>query len=93
MIKNNNALNEKVFNITSNYRPDLILLGHNNIINSDVIEKIKAQYKTKFALWYEDHLINGGPNYLNNLTLFKGTLFDNSSTDIAPAKEPNNRDN
>ena len=71
IFKNVNSLNQKVFNIASNYRPDLILLGHNNIINSDVIEKIKARYKTKFALWYEDHLIKGGPNYLNNLTLIQ----------------------
>ena len=71
MIKNNNSLNEKVFNITSNYRPDLILLGHNNILNHNVIEKIKSKYKTKIALWYEDHLTKGGPNYFNNLQLIE----------------------
>ena len=71
MLKNTTALNEKVFNISSNYRPDLILLGHNNIINHDIIEKIKSLYKTKVALWYEDHLIKGGPNFLNNLNLIE----------------------
>jgi len=71
ILKNVNLLNEKVFNITSNYRPDLILLGHNNIINHDIIEKIKSRHKTKIALWYEDHLIKGGPNYLNNLNLIE----------------------
>tara|TARA_B100000029_G_scaffold244439_1_gene241608 strand:+ start:269 stop:2374 length:2106 start_codon:yes stop_codon:yes gene_type:complete len=71
LIKNNNSLNEKVFNITSNYRPDLILLGHNNILNNHIIEKIKTKYKTKVALWYEDHLTKGGPNYLNNLRLIE----------------------
>tara|TARA_Y100000590_G_C15430106_1_gene904809 strand:- start:2 stop:886 length:885 start_codon:yes stop_codon:yes gene_type:complete len=74
MIKNNSALNEKVFNITSNYRPDLILLGHNNILNQDTIEKIKSKYKPKVALWYEDHLIKGGPNYSNNLDLIERNM-------------------
>ena len=35
------------------------------------MRKIKTQYKTKIALWYEDHLIKGGPNYLNNLNLIE----------------------
>ena len=71
LLKSNVALNEKVFNIAENYRPDLILLGHNNILTHDTIEKIKTRYKTKIALWYEDHLIKGGPNYSNNLDLIE----------------------
>ena len=47
------------------------MLGHNNILNQNIIEKIKSKYKTKIALWYEDHLIKGGPNYLNNLHLIE----------------------
>ena len=31
--------------------------------------------------------------YLKSFVLFKGTLFDNLSTEIAPAKEPINNDN
>jgi len=71
MLRNTDALNNKVFNITQNYRPDLILLGHNNILRRDTIEKIKSIHKTKMALWYEDHLIKGGPNYLSNLNLIQ----------------------
>tara|TARA_Y100000590_G_scaffold464506_1_gene634129 strand:+ start:1167 stop:3272 length:2106 start_codon:yes stop_codon:yes gene_type:complete len=71
MLKSNTTLNEKVFNITSNYRPDLILLGHNNILSQDIIEKIKSKYNTKIALWYEDHLTKGGPNFVNNLRLIE----------------------
>ena len=71
LLKNNNALNDKIFNITENYRPDLILLGHNNILNSKTLMKIKSNNKIKVALWYEDHLLKGGPNYLNNLDLIE----------------------
>jgi len=71
MLRNSTALNEKVFNITENYRPDLVMLGHNNILSTKTIEKIKSNNKTKVALWYEDHLIQGGPNYINNLNLIE----------------------
>ena len=64
-MKNSTSLNEKVFNIAQNYRPDLVLLGHNNILTTQTIEKIKSNNKTKIALWYEDHLLKGGPNYSN----------------------------
>ena len=45
--KNNSALNEKVFNITQNYRPDLVMLGHNNILSTETIEKIKSKIPIK----------------------------------------------
>ena len=71
LLKNNKTLNEKVLNITQNYRPDLVLLGHNNILSRKTIIDIKSNRKTKIALWYEDHLIKGGPNYINNLNLIE----------------------
>tara|TARA_Y100000590_G_scaffold464188_1_gene633041 strand:+ start:5484 stop:7589 length:2106 start_codon:yes stop_codon:yes gene_type:complete len=71
LLRNGNALNDKVLKITQNYRPDLVLLGHNNILSRETISKIKSDKKTKIALWYEDHLIKGGPNYLNNLNLIE----------------------
>ena len=71
LLKNEKILNDKILSITQNYRPDLILLGHNNILNQDTLEKIKSKNNAKIALWYEDHLLKGGPNYLNNLDLIE----------------------
>jgi glycosyltransferase involved in cell wall biosynthesis len=71
LLKSNILLNEKVYNICDNYKPNLIVLGHNNILNQSTIEKIKNKFNTKFALWYEDHLIKGGPNAENNLKLIE----------------------
>ena len=71
LLKSSEVLNQKILNIAKNYRPDLILLGHNNVIKTDIIEQIKKNHKTKIALWYEDHLIKGGPNYINNLNLIE----------------------
>jgi hypothetical protein len=71
LLKNNSLINDKILCIAENYRPDLILLGHNNTLNSRTIEKIKQKFKTKIALWYEDYLIKGGPNADNNLNLIE----------------------
>jgi len=65
------SLNEKIIEITNNYRPNLILLGHNNSLSRETITKIKTKYDTKFALWYEDHVIKGDPNFRKNLDLIE----------------------
>ena len=67
LLKNKTLLFNKIYNIANNYKPNLILLGHNNILNTETIEKIKKINNSKFALWYEDHLIKGGPNAESNL--------------------------
>ena len=67
----NNNIDEKIESIVENYRPDLILLGHNNILNRNTILKLKNVYKIKFAIWYEDHVVKNDPNYINNLNLIE----------------------
>ena len=71
MIKRNSVMNDKIFKIVENYKPNLVLLGHNNILNRETISSIKSINNLKIALWYEDHLIKGGPNYKNNLDLIE----------------------
>ncbi len=71
LIKNGATLNDKIFKIAENYKPDLVVLGHNNVLDFNTIDKIKTKFKSKFALWYEDHLIKGGPNAQNNLSLIE----------------------
>ena len=63
-------MNKAVIDISKNYRPDMILLGHNNILSRDALETIKKN-KTKVSLWYEDHVVNNGPNWKNNLNLIE----------------------
>jgi glycosyltransferase involved in cell wall biosynthesis len=65
------SLNKKIIEITNNYRPNLILLGHNNSLSRETITKIKTKYDTKFALWFEDHVIKGDPNFRKNLDLIE----------------------
>ena len=71
-------LDNNILDITKNYRPDLIILGHNNILKSETLENFKNQ-KRKIALWYEDHVVNYGPNWKTNLNLIEKNhqLIDN----------------
>ena len=97
LIKNDSLLNRKVYNIAANYRPNLILLGHNNILNIETINSIKKKYNSKIALWYEDHLVNGGPNYKNNLNLIEKNFdlidhyFVTTHPDSIKTKIPKNK--
>ena len=65
--------NEKILNICDNYRPNIIVLGHNNILEGSSINTIKKKYSSKFTLWYEDALgkRGEGPNWKSNLNLIE----------------------
>ena len=71
--KSNQIINQKILNICDNYRPNLIVLGHNNILEASSINKIKKNYSSKFILWYEDALgkRGDGPNWRSNLNLIE----------------------
>ena len=63
-------LDKDILDINNNYKPDLILLGHNNILQKNTLFELKKK-GTKISLWYEDHVANYGPNWKNNLSLIE----------------------
>ena len=67
----NSDINKKVIEIVKNYRPDLILFGHNNILKRSSLLELKKIYNCKLAIWYEDHVMKGDPNYKNNIDLIE----------------------
>jgi glycosyltransferase involved in cell wall biosynthesis len=71
-------LDNDILDITSNYKPDLVLLGHNNVLKKDSMEILKNK-KIKIGLWYEDHIADYGPNWKTNLNLIEKNheLIDN----------------
>ncbi len=73
LTKNNKIINDKVTNIVENYRPNLIVLGHNNILESNTLSEIKSKNNSKIILWYEDALgyRGEGPNWRKNLKLIE----------------------
>ena len=50
-------LNKKLLEIISNYIPDLIILGHADLIKIETLEYIKKIYPNiKFAQWFLDRM-------------------------------------
>ena len=94
-----NYLSQKVFpnldrdilDINNNYKPDLILLGHNNILQKNTLFELKKK-GSKISLWYEDHVANYGPNWRNNLGLIErnndliDTYFITTHPDVIKTK-------
>ena len=65
------TINEKIYDISLNYRPDFIVLGHNNVLSRENILKLKKTINPKISIWYEDHLAKTGPDYVKNITLLE----------------------
>ncbi len=60
-------LNDKLKKTCYNYKPDLIVLGHADLISKDQINELKEDNpNTKFAQWFLDPLNKYGPDYERN---------------------------
>jgi len=81
-----NSLDKKIITISNNYKPDLILFGHNNSLSRYTLLTLKEKLKVKVALWYEDHVMKGDPSYRKNLDLIEknNDLIDNYFITTAP---------
>ena len=97
----NERINQKVLDISNNYRPDLILLGHNNFLYRNNIEILKSKYKCKISLWYEDALGKNaeGPHWKENLSLIEknndliDSYFTTTHPDVITSKIKKNKIN
>ena len=66
-IKGSKSLNEKLRKTCYNYKPDLIILGHADLINADQIGELKDDYpNTRFSQWFLDPLNKKGPDFERN---------------------------
>ena len=68
-ITGSNSLNNKLLEMTANFKPDLILFGHADMISSETILKIKKFYPNiKFSQWFLDKMDN--KDWLHNKKRF-----------------------
>ena len=68
-----NNLIEKTIN---NFKPDLIVVGHADKVNNDMLDHVKSKYSSlKIAQWFLDPLTKKGPDYEKN----KGRILDKAS--------------
>ena len=66
-IKGSKTLNEKLRKTCYNYKPDLIILGHADLISSDQIGELRNDYPdTRFCQWFLDPLNKNGPDFIRN---------------------------
>ena len=66
-IKGAKTLNDKLKKTCYNYKPDLIVLGHADLISKDQISELREDYpNTKFCQWFLDPLNKKGPDYYRN---------------------------
>ena len=68
-------LNEKLLITCQNYKPDLVVLGHADLVKRDTLDEIKSIYpNVKLAQWFLDPLNKNGPDYHKN----KNRILDKS---------------
>ena len=60
-------LNDKLKKTCYNYKPDLIVLGHADLISGNQIAELKEDYpNTRFGQWFLDPLNKKGPDFERN---------------------------
>ena len=66
-LKGSKVLNDKLKKTCYNYKPDLIVTGHADLLSRDQIQELKEDNpNTKFAQWFLDPLNKKGPDYERN---------------------------
>ena len=66
-IKGAKTLNDKLKKTCYNYKPDLIILGHADLISPEQINELKSDYpNVKIGQWFLDPLNINGPDYERN---------------------------
>jgi len=66
-ISGSSSLNEKLKNTCYNYKPDLIVMGHSDLVNAQQLGELKDDYPNiKIAQWFLDPLNINGPDYERN---------------------------
>ncbi len=61
------SLNDKLKKTCYNYKPDLLVLGHADLISPSVLGDLKNEYPyLKIAQWFLDPLNINGPDYFKN---------------------------
>ena len=65
--KGSKILNDKLKKTCYNYKPDIVITGHADLISKEQIQELKEDNpNTKFAQWFLDPLNKKGPDYERN---------------------------
>jgi glycosyltransferase involved in cell wall biosynthesis len=81
------SLNEKLRKTCYNFKPDLIVLGHADLISPDMLGQLKDEYPfLKIAQWFLDPLNKNGPDFNKNKRriLDKSQFIDSNFITTSP---------
>ena len=66
-INGSKSLNQKLIKTCLNYKPDLIVLGHADLVSKNVLGSLKDDLPgLRIAQWFLDPLVKKGPDYEKN---------------------------
>tara|TARA_Y100001970_G_scaffold293433_1_gene440170 strand:- start:2774 stop:4903 length:2130 start_codon:yes stop_codon:yes gene_type:complete len=66
-ITGSKTLNDKLIKTCYHFKPDLLVLGHADMVSLDIIASLKSEYSNlKVAQWFLDPLNSKGPDYEKN---------------------------
>ncbi len=69
------SLNDKLKKTCYNYKPDLLVLGHADLVSPEILGELKDEYPDlKIAQWFLDPLNKNGPDFKKN----KNRILDKS---------------
>ena len=61
------TLNDKLIKTCYHFKPDLLVLGHADMVSLDIIGNLKKEYSNlKISQWFLDPLNSNGPDYEKN---------------------------
>tara|TARA_X000001036_G_scaffold352472_1_gene333667 strand:+ start:562 stop:2691 length:2130 start_codon:yes stop_codon:yes gene_type:complete len=86
-LKGAKTLNDKLKKTCYNYKPDLVILGHADLISSQQISELREDYpNTRFGQWFLDPLNKRGPDFERNKKriLDKADVVDASFLTTSP---------
>ncbi len=81
------TLNDKLIKTCYHFRPDMIVLGHADMVSKDVLLSLKKDYSNlKITQWFLDPLNKEGPDYHKNKKriLDKSEILDTSFLTTSP---------
>ena len=74
-ISGSKMLNEKLIKTCYNYKPDMIVMGHADLISANTLHELKDDYPNlRISQWFLDPLNKKGPDYERN----KSRILDKS---------------
>ena len=93
------TLNDKLIKTCYHFKPDMIVLGHADMVSPDVLSTLKKGYSNlKITQWFLDPLNKNGPDYHKNKNriLDKSKILDSNFLTTSPEVVdflPNNHSN